>query len=131
MSAQLETTGTVPGGVRLLAVVGAGWAGLLTTVGPRVWVALTGHRPSERDRVLVRVLGARHLVQGVWQGIAPSRGRRLFLWVDLIHSASMLALAGLDRPRRRPALVSATAALASATVSTMLASPVRSSRSAS
>lgn len=102
--------------VRISGVLGAGWGALLLTNGPRVWGALTGAAPSELDQLLTRVLGARHVAQGLLQAAAPVTGQRLLLAVDLTHAGTMVALAVADRSRRRPALLSAAVALASAVV---------------
>lgn len=122
MSAPTETaarpaTAGVAGGVRVFAALGTGWGVLLMAAAPRVWLALTGRRPNDLDRVLVQVLGARHLAQGLWQAAAPTCGRRLFVTVELVHATSMVVLATADGSRRRPALVFAAVALASATAS--------------
>jgi hypothetical protein len=94
--------------------VGVAWGAVLLAAGPRVWVGLTGDRPTEVDRFGLWALGARSLGQGVFQLVAPTTGRRLILAVELLHATSMLALAAGDRPRRRPALVSASVALTNA-----------------
>jgi hypothetical protein len=94
--------------------LGVVWGAVLLSAGSRMWVGLTGHRPTELDRFGLWALGARSLGQGVFQLAAPTTGRRLFLATELLHATSMLALAGGDRPRRRPALVSASVALTNA-----------------
>lgn len=59
--------------------------------------------PSER--VVVRVLGARHLLQALGSGSRPGYpALALGVEVDLLHTGSMLALGLLDRRRRRAAL---------------------------
>lgn len=100
--------------VRMSGTLGAAWGGLLVVSGPRIWRALTGARPTESDELLTRALGARHVAQGIFQAAAPMRGRRLLAAVDVTHAVSMVALATGDRSRRRPALVSAAVAVASA-----------------
>ena len=62
-----------------------------------------GHQPEPRVRVVIRILGARHLLQALIIGAAPT-SRALHLGggvVDALHSASMVALAVADRRRRR------------------------------
>jgi hypothetical protein len=61
--------------------------------------------------VALTFLGTRHVVTGVSQLAWPSRFQRLQIGVDLIHAVTMVGLAVVDPPRRRPALVSAGAAL--------------------
>lgn len=102
------------GRVRLAGVAGAIWGTTLLLAGPRIWVALTGDRPNEADRLGLRALGARHLGQGVFQAVVPTTGQRVLVAVDLLHATSMLALAAGDAPRRRPALLSAGVALTNA-----------------
>lgn len=74
---------------------------------------------SPRARAVVRVLGARHLIQAAVTAMAPNaavlvRGAQ----VDLAHAASMLALAAADRPLRRAGLADALTAAMFATVGT-------------
>jgi hypothetical protein len=73
--------------------------------------------PSDRStRVVARVLGARHLAQAV----ALRRHDRTAVGVgaatDVLHSASMLALASVSRPHRRVALASGIVAAALAAI---------------
>jgi hypothetical protein len=72
---------------------------------------LLGRRPDERARRVIRLLGARHLVQA----IATARGgpalHRLGGGVDAIHAATMAVLAAADRRRRHPAALNAAIAL--------------------
>lgn len=60
---------------------------------------------------VIRVLGARHLVQGLLTGWAGRPWHLLGGVVDLLHSSSMVLLAVVDRKRRTPAAVSAAVAL--------------------
>lgn len=94
--------------------VGVVWGAVLLSAGARIWVGLTGDRPTKADRAGLRALGARHLGQGVFQLVAPTTGRRLIIAVELVHATSMLTLAASDRPRRRPALLSASIAVMNA-----------------
>ena len=60
---------------------------------------------------MVRILGARHLIQAVMSIGAPGRAvRALGAEVDALHSLSMLGLAALDPPHRRDGLIDAVAA---------------------
>lgn len=60
-----------------------------------------------------RLLGTRQIVQAIVLQAVPTNVRVLLLGasVDLLHAASMLALAGISGPRRRAALAEAVAAL--------------------
>lgn len=68
-----------------------------------------GHQPDRRVRAVVRILGARHLLQALVVGAAPfSRSLHLGAGVvDSLHSASMVGLAVTDRRRRRAAALDA------------------------
>ena len=99
---------------RALGVAGIAWGSALLTVGPGIWRSLDERVPTGADRVALRFLGARHVATGVTQVVLPNRFQPLEIGVDLIHTATMLALAALDPPRRRPALVTAAVASASA-----------------
>lgn len=67
---------------------------------------LLGVRLDPRARLVVRILGARQLLQAaVLRIAAPSRlALRLGSVVDALHAASMLSLAAFDDRRRRAAL---------------------------
>jgi hypothetical protein len=74
--------------------------------------------PSDKvTRVVARVLGARHLAQAV---ALRRRHDRTAVGVgattDVLHSASMLALASVSRPHRRVALASSIVAAALAAI---------------
>jgi hypothetical protein len=59
------------------------------------------------------VLGGRHLLQAVLTGSDPGPIRRYGgAVVDWLHAASMFALARIDAPRRRPALIDGSIAAA-------------------
>lgn len=63
---------------------------------------------DRRGRGVARVLGARQVVQALASGRSPSYPvLALGVEVDLLHAASMLAVALADRRRRRPALTDA------------------------
>ena len=83
------------------------WGGLLVLF-PRQLLALCRGDRSRPVVVSARLLGARHLLEGV---VLTSERRRTppgwMIAVDLVHALSMLALAAV-RPRlRRDALLSA------------------------
>ena len=99
---------------RALGMAGIVWGSALLTVGPGVWRLLDERDPTDVDRIALRFLGVRHVVTGVAQVAIPSRFQRLEIGIDLIHTATMLALAAVDPRRRRPALVTAAVASASA-----------------
>ncbi len=100
--------------VRTVGVLGMAWGALLLGCGGRIWRKVDGEPPTVLDDVATRVLGGRHLVQGAAEALAPGHLRRTYAGVDLLHAATMVALARSDRDRRRAATVSAAVALGSA-----------------
>lgn len=83
----------------------AAWGAVcLLTPGP-VHRVLGGREPDPWERRVLRVLGARHLVQAVAsrflpRGLAAGGGAA----VDGLHALTALVLAGVDARRRRSAL---------------------------
>ncbi|MBT1003795.1 hypothetical protein KIH31_14415 [Paenarthrobacter sp. DKR-5] len=72
---------------------------------------LLGHAADHRSKVVIRILGARHLVQAALTSGRGPAAHRVGGTVDLIHAVTMLALAAADRRRRRAATVNAVLAL--------------------
>ena len=61
-----------------------------------------GAGASPGARTVARILGGRHVVQAALSAMRPTPAvLALGAGTDVLHSASMLALAALDRPRRR------------------------------
>jgi hypothetical protein len=80
-----------------------------------------GTSSTPGDRAVARVLGARHVAQAVVTLGRPTPAvLALGAGADVLHSASMVALAVLDRPRRRlgaaDALIAAAFAVAGGTL---------------
>jgi hypothetical protein len=98
---------------RASGIAASVWGTLLLVRGRELWLLLDG-QPLPVDEVAITILGLRHLVQGVVQTAMPSRFQRLFIGIDVAHAASMFGLAAIDERRRRPALVTAGAALGAA-----------------
>lgn len=72
---------------------------------------LTGQALDERARIVMRILGARHLLQAA---VTARGGRALHLLgsgVDILHALTAVALAVLDERRRPVATVNAAIAL--------------------
>ena len=90
------------------------WGAALLVKGREVWVLADGREPTPADEAAIRFLGGRHLAQGLVQVAMPSRFQRLCIGIDLSHALSMFWLAAVDDRRRRPALVTALAALGTA-----------------
>ncbi|MCW2936348.1 MAG: hypothetical protein JWM19_7310 [Actinomycetia bacterium] len=114
--------GRAEGSARLavpLARAGYG-AALLCAPGPMIRLC-TGQTPSRRANSVARVLGIRHLAQAAITAWAPGPDMATAgPVIDLLHAASMLALAAAGRPLRRAeladALVAATLAVAARAV---------------
>ena len=99
-----------------------GYATLLLTIPGQVIRLYTGHHPDRVTRTVARLLGARHLIQGVLTAGAPSAVvLALGVEVDLAHAASMLGLAVLDPRQRRAGLHDAAVAAALAGFGVILA----------
>jgi hypothetical protein len=98
---------------RASGIAASVWGTLLLVRGRELWLLLDGE-PLPVDEVAIRILGLRHLVQGVAQAAMPSRFRRLCIGIDVAHAGSMFWLAAVDERRRRPALATAGAALGAA-----------------
>jgi hypothetical protein len=109
---------TAPGPARrrwrlLIPLARAGYGtALLTAPGPLIGLC-TGRAPSVRARRVARVLGARHLAQAAITALAP--GPEVIAAgavVDLLHAASMFALAAVDQTPRRAEFADALCATA-------------------
>jgi hypothetical protein len=70
-------------------------------------LAATGERPEPGTRVVARVLGGRHLAQGIaLRLVADPSAAGVGGVVDGLHCASMVAAAALSRRHRRAAIAS-------------------------
>jgi hypothetical protein len=88
-----------------------GLLGGVLLVAPRRLLRRLGVPPDSATLVTARVLGARHLAQAAALRRRQDRAAvGLGATTDVLHGASMLALAKLSRPHRRAALASALAA---------------------
>jgi hypothetical protein len=79
------------------------------------WVpSVLSVRVDRRARAVVRILGARYLAQAAMISSAPRTPLAPVIGaaVDVMHALSMVALAAVDRRRRRLALADAGAATA-------------------
>lgn len=92
---------------------------------------ILGHRLDGRAITVVRILGARHLLQGAVIALAPRSDflRRGGAVVDLLHASTMVILALTDGRRRKAALADAAVACLFATAE-LLASASQSHLSA-
>lgn len=90
---------------------------------------ILGHSLDRRSTTVVRVLGARQLLQSAVISLSPPSEalRRGASMVDVLHASSMVLLALVDRQRRRAALADAAVAGAFAAAE-LLASTVKPRR---
>jgi hypothetical protein len=92
--------------------------GALYVLAPELIPGILGVPTDRRARRVIRVLGARYLIQAAVVWTVPERRWALAVGggVDAIHAVTMALLAAADRPRRRlagtDAAVAATFALA-------------------
>ncbi|WP_157756757.1 hypothetical protein [Plantactinospora sp. KBS50] len=100
-------TGMPQPAVRAGAVARMIWGAALLAVPGTVLRGLGGRR-SELAVATLRVLGTRQLAQGAVTVVRPSAGVLVAGAVtDVLHGASAVLLAGLDRRQRRPAVTEA------------------------
>lgn len=88
-----------------------GWgAGLV--LAPGLMVSALGGADTVGSRRVARVLGVRHLLQGVWARGSAEERLRLGALIDASHAVSAVAFALLDRRWRRAAVADAAIATA-------------------
>lgn len=104
---------------RQLALARAGWGALLVVTPSVPLRILTGGSEPTGGRALLRVLGARHVLQAAATMAAPTGWTlRLGAVADALHCASALAFATFDDRESRAALLDA--AIAGAWAATSL-----------
>lgn len=109
------------GSLRPVGLAGVVWGGLLLARGAELFTQVQGRRPSSGERTAIILLGIRHLGQGVVQVLAPHHLGTVYAGIDLLHAASMIAIAAKEPTLRRAALTSGTVAGASGLVSVLAA----------
>jgi hypothetical protein len=120
----------------LLDAARACYGGLLLAAPRRVLTVCTSGQASPRALGVVRLLGARHLLQaaltagvlsarGPSEEIPPARALLAGSGVDTAHAASMIGLALARRPLRRAALADALLASSLAAFGVMAARQLR------
>jgi hypothetical protein len=97
-----------PGAARALASVRLAWGTVLVLLPGGLLGRIERAAPGRGQRLVVRLLGARHIVQAIVVRLSGSR-RALMggAAVDALHAASALLLAVADRRRRRVGLADA------------------------
>jgi hypothetical protein len=110
------------------AALRLGYAALLLVAPDLVIQLSTGHPASRAARAVVRLLGGRHLIQGILTSSTPSAPMlALGAEADLAHALSMLALAAFNQRRRRAELADAAVAATLAASGAILATRVQPS----
>jgi hypothetical protein len=105
-----------------------GYAALLLAAPDLLIQLSTGHPSSRATRAVVRLLGGRHLIQGILTSSAPSAPMlALGAEADLAHALSMLALAALNQRWRRAELTDTALAATLAATGAILATRAQSS----
>lgn len=105
-----------------LSLVRAAYGAVVLARPDRVLRLYSGRPAHPPDTAVLRVLGARHLLQAA--ATARPAGATALLTgaaVDTAHALSMTALGLTDRPRRRAALIDAAVAGSFATAGVLLA----------
>ncbi len=99
---------------RSIEFVRGAWGAVLLAAPVQVLDSVAGNPDPDRWAVNVaRILGARHLTQAVLSGRRPtSEVLAAGVWVDAVHSATALVLAGVDRRRARLGVTDAAVAAA-------------------
>lgn len=84
------------GSMLLVPVTRLAWGGLLTGAPGLVLGTLTGGPPTGPQKLVLRVLGAGHLVQGTLDLVRPTpRVLRSGATVDLVHAATCVGVVAL------------------------------------
>lgn len=98
--------------MRYLEILRAVW-GLTELVSPR-WTPgmFLGFAVDRKMATVIRILGARHLIQAALTYRGSKVAHRVGGTVDILHALSMLGVAAVDGKHRSPAAVSATIAIA-------------------
>ncbi|WP_375493586.1 hypothetical protein [uncultured Jatrophihabitans sp.] len=117
------TSSTAPAAQSVRFGIANAAVGAVTVIGARRLAAALA--PADRrpaSAAVVRVLGARQLVQGVITVAAPEESTLVLgAIVDTLHALSMVPFVAISPRFRRPAAISASLAAASATAGFVLA----------
>lgn len=93
----------------------AGWGAALV-LAPADLLRVSGAPNGPADRLIVRVLGARHVAEAILLRRPTAARRTLSASVDLVHGATMVMLAARLHRWRRAAALSAAVSLAFVTL---------------
>lgn len=99
---------TQPAATRRIEMLRGLWGAALLISPKAVLENIHGVRADTRSITVARVLGARHVTQAALSGARPTPTvLALGAWVDSVHAATALVLAGADRARARVAVTDA------------------------
>lgn len=100
------------GSMLLVPVTRLAWGGLLVGAPGLVLGTVTGGPPAPSQKLVLRVLGTRHLLQGTLDLVRPTRTTlRAGAGVDLLHAATCAGAVGFWPEWRRIALLDGTGAI--------------------
>ncbi len=116
---------------RLIGLGGAAWGLTLLLRRDEIWTAVDGHTPDADEELVTSILGARHVLQGVAQLVAPRLTRVPVIAVDVIHAGTMVWFARRYSEHAKPALVSGVVALTSAALTATARAAAASGRAGS
>lgn len=102
------------GRARLAGALGVAWGTALFVYPDAVWERVAGRRCTDDEQLVTQLLGARHVVQGLAEVVAPRVARGPARFLDASHALSMVSLAAWRREYAPPALASAAVAVAGA-----------------
>ena len=90
---------------RVIEVLRGAWGAALLVAPDRILSIVHGLQVDTQSRVVVRILGARHLTQAALSGFRPSpEVLAMGVWVDTVHALTALGFALVDRARARAGL---------------------------
>jgi hypothetical protein len=93
---------------RKVELLRAGWGAALVVAPDQVMSNVHGLHVDRKSITVVRILGARHLIQAALSGLRPSPDvLAMGVWIDAVHALTALGLAVLDKRRARAGLTDA------------------------
>jgi hypothetical protein len=95
----------------LSLAIRAGWGTTLLIVPGAVLRVFGGVDEGDAPRLVMRVLGARHLIQAAAESRLGGRAREFGILVDLLHGATSVGFAFIRPSWRRAALTDAAVAV--------------------
>jgi len=78
----------------------------------RVVSPVVRRKPDEEELVVCQILGARHIVQGLFPRFLPAGRFATGPTLDVLHALSMVGVAAVSERHRRPAIANTVEAIA-------------------